>query len=360
MKCPNCGAESNRSFCEYCGTRLPIAPQRKCCAKCGSTNISFSREKQGEVKVKRSLQVVRKTVGVCKNCGYTWYTDVSYQAPKKNNMVWWVLGWIFFFPIPLTILILRNKRMKPAIKYTLVALLWILFIIVGKANQTGSASITITPANPVSNTSVVETTVATTEASESDLDIILRSGHPTYYGSNTQAHEVWKDVEKGKIQFADDYKYSTKDTKPIIYLEGYNSDKYELIKGVGIRLYNSEELQNGIALDEALKIASDYLPYDIIEKWYKFNRSFCIIPKDGKEQSEIDYFVCYGLTEEGSNAYYAKEHQYSGSIDINLSGTDEEHITYVGITFGTPKWVGFLDTNGKQKIEWEYDFLTAN
>ena len=38
------------------------------------------------------------------------------------------LGWIFIFPLPLTILLLRKKDMKPVIKYGIIAAAWILFL----------------------------------------------------------------------------------------------------------------------------------------------------------------------------------------------------------------------------------------
>lgn len=70
MKCPNCGAEIESSkFCEYCGTKLSSEQIREQeminkegCPKCGSSNITFSREKQGEYKGKNSSIVVRNTI----------------------------------------------------------------------------------------------------------------------------------------------------------------------------------------------------------------------------------------------------------------------------------------------------------
>ena len=90
MRCPNCGAEiGNSDKCEYCGSS--ITPEmkkeqeilnKKGCPKCGSTNIKFSRENHGEVNGKSSKKIVHKTVGVCNDCGYTWYMDEN--EPKKR------------------------------------------------------------------------------------------------------------------------------------------------------------------------------------------------------------------------------------------------------------------------------------
>ena len=137
MRCPNCGAEIGTSnTCEYCGSTITSEMKKeqeilnkRGCPKCGSTNINFTRENHGEVNGKNSRKIVHKTVGVCNDCGYTWYLDVA--EPKKRKTWLWVLGWIFIFPVPLTILMLRKKDMKPAVKYGIIAAAWILYLIIG-------------------------------------------------------------------------------------------------------------------------------------------------------------------------------------------------------------------------------------
>lgn len=103
MKCPNCGAEvgENGKFCGYCGSELPFEVRREVervnkpgCPKCGSSNIQFYREKRGEYKSKYSKRVEHATVGLCKDCGYTW--DPTKLLPKakkeKSKIVWYVIG----------------------------------------------------------------------------------------------------------------------------------------------------------------------------------------------------------------------------------------------------------------------------
>ena len=45
----------------------------------------------------------------------------------------WVLGWIFIFPVPLTILILRSKTLKPVLKVLIIALAWIVYIAIAES-----------------------------------------------------------------------------------------------------------------------------------------------------------------------------------------------------------------------------------
>lgn len=141
MKCPNCGAEinSNSKYCEFCGTAVTMQMRKEQeqmnkvgCPRCKSTNIAFTREKQGEVKGKRGTAVVRSTVGMCKDCGYTWHTESDNQNAKKKKgwlrILGWILGWIYIFPIPITILMRRKKEMKPAIKYGIIAVAWLVYV----------------------------------------------------------------------------------------------------------------------------------------------------------------------------------------------------------------------------------------
>ncbi len=137
MRCPNCGAEiGNSEKCDYCGSSITPDMKKeqeilnkKGCPKCGSTNIKFSRENHGEVNGKSSKKIVHKTVGVCSDCGFTWYPTAN--EPKKRKTWLWVLGWIFIFPVPLTILMLRKKDMKPALKYGVIAAAWIIYLLIG-------------------------------------------------------------------------------------------------------------------------------------------------------------------------------------------------------------------------------------
>lgn len=134
MKCSNCGAEiGNARFCEYCGAQISANMLREQemlnkqgCPKCGSTNIGFNREYQGEYGKKRNKQVLHQTIGICKDCGHTWYPN----GKEKKRKTWlWVLGWIFIFPVPLTIILLKKKELKPALRYGIIAAAWVVFIV---------------------------------------------------------------------------------------------------------------------------------------------------------------------------------------------------------------------------------------
>ena len=187
-----------------------------------------------------------------------------------------------------------------------------------------------------------------------DLEIIMRDGHPTYYGSVETSHTIWDGTGKGKIVFADSYdKYSKGVT--ILTMDAYrNSD---LIRGIEIYFSNFEEPIT-LSLDEALKIAAAYMPFEIMDTYYQYKDSELLVPDEGKDGDNY-YIISYNLTDEGSAAYYSKEHEYSGTIDVIIQVGQDDTIQNVIIGFGTPRWMGSLSTNSYHKEEWAcnlYDF----
>ena len=94
MKCQHCGAEINdgSKFCTYCGSKI-------------------------------SGEMIQSGNGT-KN--------------KKKRLWLWVLGWIFVFPVPLTIILLRKKNAKGAWKYGAIAVAWIAYLIIGLSGLSDS------------------------------------------------------------------------------------------------------------------------------------------------------------------------------------------------------------------------------
>ena len=184
MKCPNCGAEieAGNSFCGSCGSQITLEMKKEQeqlnkagCPKCGSTNVSFSREKLGESRGKNGTAIIRSTVGVCKDCGHTWHTALT---PKQRKTWLWVLGWWLCFPIPAMILIWRkqNKWDKKK-KLIATAIFWgvllVLFIAANVSNtdDTTNNSLNTTVQQTVQSveTTKAETTTATATAVTSTM-----------------------------------------------------------------------------------------------------------------------------------------------------------------------------------------------
>ena len=143
MKCPNCGAEAKGKFCEYCGSEMP--------------------------KEKTTINITKNYyVGTEKPQNGKSQSTANSQVKGSKKHTWlWVLGWICIFPVPLTILMLRKKNMKPAVKYGIIAVAWLLFFAIGASGNTETEE----PVNTVPTyteatqpASTVESTAEPTEA----------------------------------------------------------------------------------------------------------------------------------------------------------------------------------------------------
>ena len=54
---------------------------------------------------------------------------------KKKNLKWWIIGWILFFPIPLTIIVARSKKLKTLWKIIILVAIWGGFILIGLSGE---------------------------------------------------------------------------------------------------------------------------------------------------------------------------------------------------------------------------------
>ena len=362
MKCPSCGAETQGKFCEYCGSEMPkenstvnitnnyyggAAPQEQTevdnnvgkCPKCGNSKITFKRERVGTATQSRSRknyigtgrqgqsvsQSAYRTVGVCQNCGYTWNPNATNKGSGKKTWLW-VLGWICIFPLPLTILLLRKKDMKPAVKYGIIAVAWVLFLVIGMAgNSETDVPQTDTPPsynetvqgdkttdNSSANTDTGEDnneTSANTSTETETLEVVLNN----YIGDavskyNAQATEQLVFVEDFTPSNKESGHYRTefrltayKDAVGKSYLLG---DKVvdiiasQTIFGeINCRVYT-----NDTSLDQVIALLQGFSP----------------ILDETLTDSELQETINEVSTEKTANGYYF------GKLGITLFGSDEK------------------------------------
>lgn len=121
--CPHCGTalkvnmERGFCFCEYCGAKLLIDDE--------AVHIQYDNAEQAGYEFEKGRQRAQEE----------YYSrpqqepQVVYQEqPKKRKTFLWVLGWIFIFPLPLTLIISRNKTLPVWAKVLIIAAGWIVYI----------------------------------------------------------------------------------------------------------------------------------------------------------------------------------------------------------------------------------------
>lgn len=200
MKCPNCGGElrNGLSFCPKCG------------------NIVSKDE--------------NKSVN----------NNPSTQAKSKASL-WKIILGIMFFPITLTIIIVKNKKMQPAVKIALIVLLWVFIFVVGATNSEDSK--TGDESNP--SNSYIESTVGETSTEEATEENTEATNTVKYHG-NEQVNNLLTDynaVAECPI------------TPEMVENGAYNYSANVSCNGVWIMVYATSN--NGIFVDYQDEAASD-------------------------------------------------------------------------------------------------------
>ncbi len=123
--CSSCGGYEFKNKCSNCGT---VFEEGNFCSKCGV---------KAGVRAKKCPNCDAEYFSVaCPDCGYTKNSDSITEVyiarrsePDKDRKTWlWALGWLIIFPVPTTILILRNQKLNKWIKGAIISLAWLVFL----------------------------------------------------------------------------------------------------------------------------------------------------------------------------------------------------------------------------------------
>ena len=127
MICPRCGAhlkvreDVKRFKCEHCGTTLLVDDEVQHIQYDNAEDAGYQFEK-GRQRAQREADYTSQKRTSSGNS----------RKKKKKSTTWlWVLGWLFIFPLPLTILMLRNRKLRPAIRYGIIAVSWAVYLFLG-------------------------------------------------------------------------------------------------------------------------------------------------------------------------------------------------------------------------------------
>lgn len=210
--CPGCGApvEANdrKKFCEYCGSSLIVDDGMEHIQINNAEDMGYQFEK-GRQRARAEQR--QKTQQCEQNEEYQQSAYYSESKSNKKNTALWVLGWVLCFPIPLTILILRNKKMKSWLKAILLVLLWGLILFPGGRNNSTKSPKSQATLELPTNTNNVEVEMATEcvhddEASATSNQalqdmVIVDYGYAVVRGYLYVGFELYNPNENYYIQF---------------------------------------------------------------------------------------------------------------------------------------------------------------
>lgn len=132
MKCPHCNGaleispDAKQAKCPFCNTLILIDDEVQHIRFDNSVQAGYDFE-VGRLKAQQDVAEQKQKA------------TLAAERSRKAR-VWWIIGWIVFFPIPLTILIAKSKRLKPAIKLALIAALWVGLVLIGALSESDSES----------------------------------------------------------------------------------------------------------------------------------------------------------------------------------------------------------------------------
>lgn len=128
----------------------------------------------------------------------------------------------------------------------------------------------------------------------SDLEILALDSHPKIYGDYNDAEIFWKGYKKvAVINTNQKSHYEDK----LLLVE--TSDKKK-ISDITINFSYSDEIKHELTVDKILKVVCEYIPYEILEKYYTFSKSFHETYKEGKKYEAYHYVM--SLNKEGKAA----------------------------------------------------------
>jgi len=145
--CAYCRAElpDGASRCEFCGSSELLAK----CANCGTVIHEGIYCPKCGVKAgskPRVCPVCRTEYysSACPDCGYMPERSGGVAFPaggvieRKPKRWLWVLGWLFIFPLPLTVLMLRREDINKWLRAGINVAAWVVYLALGTSGNSGA------------------------------------------------------------------------------------------------------------------------------------------------------------------------------------------------------------------------------
>ena len=158
-------------ICRNCNTK--VADDALVCPSCGCV-----MKKGSNAKSSNSATSSTRTVA---------------NGTKKKNTWLWVLGWLCIFPLPLTILMLRNQKLDKKIRIGVIAIAWIFYLIIvfvsGSGNSNNDGTKTSTGKSVEVSSNIKKLAISSTR------DVTVKVGEK-YSSSNVNAEVKKRDEFK--------------------------------------------------------------------------------------------------------------------------------------------------------------------
>ena len=128
--CPNCGAslkvdmERGFCYCEYCGTKLILDDEAQ--------HVRIDNAEQAGYEFEKGRQRAQQEY----NEHWEPYVETTAE-PKKRKTFLWILGWIFIFPLPLMLIMIKNKSLPVWARVLISVAGWIVYLAIAFGSRNG-------------------------------------------------------------------------------------------------------------------------------------------------------------------------------------------------------------------------------
>lgn len=308
MVCPNCGAslqvdaDQKNLTCSYCGNGLYVDDEVKYVQYDNAEEAGYQFEKGRQRAQAEATRVQQQTF------------SMNFGKPPKKRKTWlWVLGWIFIFPVPLTILMLRNQKLSKPVKIGIIVAAWIVYLIIGLAgggsgdnkDSSNANTETTTIEQPAYNSAANDSTAGSSESAIDSFiaeinkseDISLEYVENFIPSDKEGGHyrtefrlNAWKDSTGKSYKYGDstiDIILSSSGEIQRIYMDGATLEQCENM----IRYASS--LLDSTATEADIQEAVDYIDEHKEANGYYYGKLGLLVL--GHRDSGYEFMLKYGL-----------------------------------------------------------------
>ena len=308
MVCPNCGAslqvdaDQKNLTCSYCGNGLSVDDEVKHVQYDNAEETGYQFEKGRQRAQAEATRVQQQTF------------NMNFGKPPKKRKIWlWVLGWIFIFPVPLTILMLRNQKLSKPVKIGIIVAAWIVYLIIGLAgggsgdnkDSSNANTETTTIEQPAYNSAANDSTAGSSESAIDSFiaeinkseDISLEYVENFIPSDKEGGHyrtefrlNAWKDSTGKSYKYGDstvDIILSSSGEIQRIYMDGATLEQCENM----IRYTSS--LLDSTATEADIQEAVDYIDEHKEANGYYYGKLGLLVLGHG--DSGYEFMLKYGL-----------------------------------------------------------------
>ena len=308
MVCPNCGAslqvdaDQKNLTCSYCGNGLYVDDEVKHVQYDNAEETGYQFEKGRQRAQAEATRVQQQTF------------NMNFGKPPKKRKTWlWVLGWIFIFPVPLTILMLRNQKLSKPVKIGIIVAAWIVYLIIGlvgggsgdNKDSSNANTETTTIEQPAYNSAANDSTAGSSESAIDSFiaeinkseDISLEYVENFIPSDKEGGHyrtefrlNAWKDSTGKSYKYGDstvDIILSSSGEIQRIYMDGATLEQCENM----IRYTSS--LLDSTATEADIQEAVDYIDEHKEANGYYYGKLGLLVLGHG--DSSYEFMLKYGL-----------------------------------------------------------------